>query len=212
MSDWSTDPDGFNESVIREFRASGGVVGGELAHMHLLLLTTIGVRRGRRRTTPLAYQRRGGHYVVVASNGGATADPKWFRDLERDPNVTVEVGAESFPATARILDGAERDAVFAAIVARAPAAGAFQEKAGRTIPVIELVRLVGAKQAALRRGTSQCPGPVHLLVSRPPPLPPRPPGPAACPRRRRDRGSHRAHERAQPSDRRRDRGCAKRRG
>src|SRR5207253_5426428 len=77
-------------------------------------------------------------------NGGATTHPKWFRNLERDPNVTVEVGAERFPATARILDGAERDAVFAAIVARAPAAGAFQEKAGRTIPVIELVRLMGS--------------------------------------------------------------------
>src|SRR5438477_8721954 len=144
MSDWSTDPDSFNESVIREFRASRGVLGGDLADMHLLLLTTTDVRRGRRRTTPLAYQRRGERYLVVASNGGATADPKWFRNLERDPNVTVEVGAERFPATARILDGAERDAVFASIVARAPAAGAFQEKAGRRIPVIELVRLTGS--------------------------------------------------------------------
>ena len=94
MSDWSADPDGFNESVIREFRASGGVVGGELAHVHLLLLTTTDVRRGRRRTTPLAYHRRGERYVVIASNGGATTHPKWFRNLERDPNVTVEVGAE----------------------------------------------------------------------------------------------------------------------
>jgi len=144
MSDWSVDPDGFNESVIREFRASGGVVGGELAHMHLLLLTTTDVRRRRRRTTPLAYQRRGQHYVVIASNGGATAHPRWFRNLERDPDVTVEAGAESFAATARILDGAERDAVFASFVARTPAAAAFQEKAGRTIPVIELVRLAGS--------------------------------------------------------------------
>src|SRR2546423_8155942 len=159
MSDWSADPDGFNESVIREFRASGGVVGGELAHMHLLLLTTTDVRRGRRRTTPLAYQRRGERYVVIASNGGATTHPKWFRSLERDHNVTVEVGAERFPATARILDGAERDAVFAAIVARAPAAGAFQENAGRTIPVIELVRLVGVKQAdpSLTISVARCP-------------------------------------------------------
>jgi len=150
MSDWSVDPDGFNESVIGEFRASGGVVHGELAHMHLLLLTTTNVRRGRRRTTPLAYHRRGERYVVIASNGGATAHPRWFRNLERDPNVTVEVGAESFPAKARILDGAERDAVFAAFVARAPAAGAFQEKAGRRIPVIELVRLVGSPDRAAR--------------------------------------------------------------
>ena len=138
MSDWRSDPNGFNESVIREFRASGGVVGGELAGMSLLLLTTIDARSGRPRTTPLAYHRRGHRYLVIASNGGAARHPSWFRNLERDPNVTVEVGAETFPARARILDSSERDAVFAAIVAQAPAAGAFQAKAGRTIPVIEL--------------------------------------------------------------------------
>jgi deazaflavin-dependent oxidoreductase (nitroreductase family) len=124
--------------VIREFRASGGVVGGELAGMSLLLLTTIDARSGRPRTTPLAYHRRGDRYLVIASNGGATRHPNWFRNLERDPNATVEVGTETFPARARILDNSERDAAFAAIVAQTPAAGAFQAKAGRTIPVIEL--------------------------------------------------------------------------
>jgi deazaflavin-dependent oxidoreductase (nitroreductase family) len=138
MSDWRSDPNGFNESVIREFRASGGVVGGELAGMSLLLLTTIDARSGRPRTTPLAYHRRGDRYLVIASNGGATRHPNWFRNLERDPNVTIEVGTETFPARARILDNSERDAAFAAIVAQTPAAGAFQAKAGRTIPVIEL--------------------------------------------------------------------------
>jgi deazaflavin-dependent oxidoreductase (nitroreductase family) len=138
MSDRRSDLNSFNESVIREFRASGGVVGGELAGMSLLLLTTNDARNGRPRTTPVAYHRRRDRYVIIASNGGATRHPDWFRNLERDPNVTVEVGAETFPAGARILDNSERDAVFAAIVAQAPVAGAFQAKAGRTIPVIEL--------------------------------------------------------------------------
>jgi deazaflavin-dependent oxidoreductase (nitroreductase family) len=138
MSDWRSDPKGFNEFVIREFRASSGVVGGELANMRLLLLTTIDPRRGQPHTTPLAYHRRGNRYLVIASNGGAARHPNWFRNLERDPNVTVEVGVETCQARTRILDGAERDTVFAAIVAQAPPAGAFQAKAGRTIPVIEL--------------------------------------------------------------------------
>ena len=138
MSDRPSDPSGFNESVIREFRANSGVVGGELASMHLLLLTTIDERDGCPRTTPLAYHRRGDRYLVIASNGGAARHPKWFRSLEQDPRATVEVGVEIIPARARILDGTERDNVFTAIVARAPAAGAFQAKAGRTIPVIEL--------------------------------------------------------------------------
>ena len=138
MSDWRSDPNGFNEAVISEFRANGGVVGGELADTSLLLLTTIDARSGQPRTTPLAYHRRGHRYLVIASNGGAARNPAWFRNLERDPDVTVEVGVETLAATARILNGSERDAAFAAIVAEAPSAGTFQAKAGRTIPVIEL--------------------------------------------------------------------------
>ena len=52
--------------------------------------------------------------------------------------MTVEVGVETLAATARILNGAERDAAFAAIVAEAPSAAEFEARAGRIIPVIEL--------------------------------------------------------------------------
>jgi deazaflavin-dependent oxidoreductase (nitroreductase family) len=142
MSDRRPDLNSFNESVIREFRASGGFVAGELAGMSLLLLTTIDTRNGRPRTTPVAYHRRGDRYVIIASNGGAVRHPDWFRNLERDRNVTVEVGAETFRARARVLDDSEREKVFAAIVAQAPAAAVFQAKAGRTIPVIELEAIV----------------------------------------------------------------------
>jgi deazaflavin-dependent oxidoreductase (nitroreductase family) len=141
LSDRRSDPNGFNESVIREFRANGGIVGGELAHMPLLLLTTIDARSGQPRTTPLAYHRRGNRCLVIASNGGAARHPSWFHNIERDPNITVEVGTRTFPAEARILDNSERDAAFAAIVAQTPAAGAFQATAGRTIPVIEIAPL-----------------------------------------------------------------------
>lgn len=158
MSDRRSDPNGFNESVIDEFRATGGVVGGELAGMPLILLTTIDTRSGQPRTTPLVYHRRGDRYLIIASNGGAARNPAWFRNLEREPGVTVEVGAESFAATATILEGSERDTAFATIVAEAPSAGTFQAKAGRAIPVIALERLPAsatgsqAPRPALGRG------------------------------------------------------------
>ena len=152
MSDWRSDPKGFNESVIHEFRANGGVVGGELAGIPLLLLTTIDARSGRPRTTPLVYHRRGNRYLVIASNGGAARNPAWFRNLERDPGVAVEVGVEAFAASATILEASERDAVFASIVAEAPSAGAFQAAADRPIPVIELgPRLDGAAPESNRQ-------------------------------------------------------------
>ena len=141
MSERQSDPSGFNESVIDEFRANGGVVGGELANKPLLLLTTIDTRSGQPRTTPLANHTRRNRYLVIASNGGAAKNPAWFRNVERDPGVTVEVGVGTFAATATILEASERDAVFATIVAQAPSAGTFQAKAGRTIPVIELAPL-----------------------------------------------------------------------
>ena len=150
MSDRRSDRNDFNASVIREFRASGGAVGGDLAGMSLLLLTTIDARTGRLRTTPVAYHRRGDRYVIIASNGGAARHPTWFRNLERDPNVTVEVGTDTFRAAARILENSERDAVFAAVVAQAPAAAAFQARAGRTIPVIELDPLGARTRQRLR--------------------------------------------------------------
>jgi deazaflavin-dependent oxidoreductase (nitroreductase family) len=152
MSDWRSDPTGFNESVIREFRANHGVVGGELADMSLLLLTTIGARSGRPRTTPLAYHRRGHRYLVIASNGGSTRHPDWFRNLERNPIARVEVGVRAFPARATILEGSERDAVFEVIAAQAPAAARFQEKADRTIPVIKLDALAGRETSLPSRG------------------------------------------------------------
>ena len=71
MSGRRSDPSRFNASVINEFRANGGIVGGELADMRLLLLTTIDDRSRTARTTPLAYHRRGSRYLVIASNGGA---------------------------------------------------------------------------------------------------------------------------------------------
>jgi deazaflavin-dependent oxidoreductase (nitroreductase family) len=150
MSGWRSDPNGFNDRVIEEFRANGGVVGGELAGMSLLLLTTNDARSGRPRTTPLAFHRRGSRYLVIASNGGAANDPAWFRNLERDRHVSVEVGTETLSATARILGSHEREAAFTAIVAEAPSAGAFQAQAGRAIPVVELE--VDAKSAKTRRG------------------------------------------------------------
>ena len=45
----------FNESLIAEFRASGGVLSGELARARFVLLTTKGAKSGRERTTPLAH-------------------------------------------------------------------------------------------------------------------------------------------------------------
>lgn len=127
-----------NRAVIEEFRANGGAVGGELRSTPLLLLGTTGARSGLPRTTPLAYRRVGGRLYVIASSGGRPTHPGWYFNLRAHPAVTVELGDERFAATATVLDGGDRDRVFAAIAARSPDARKHEANAGRTIPVIAL--------------------------------------------------------------------------
>jgi len=52
----------------------------------------------------------------------------------------VEYGDERFGADAVVVEGPERDRIFARQVAAAPVFAEYAEKAGRVIPIIELRR------------------------------------------------------------------------
>jgi deazaflavin-dependent oxidoreductase (nitroreductase family) len=131
----------FNRSVIEEFRATGGVEGGQLAGKPMLLLTTTGARSGQARTTPLAYVADGEDLVVFASNLGAPRDPDWFRNLVACPDATVEVGVERFVARATPAAGAERERLYELFVSGNPGTEGHQAKAGRQIPMVVLRRV-----------------------------------------------------------------------
>jgi deazaflavin-dependent oxidoreductase (nitroreductase family) len=129
----------YNQRVIEEFRASGGVVSGRGSS--LLLLTTTGAKSGRQHTTPLAYTRDGDHYVILASKGGAPSNPAWYHNLLAHPEVMVEAGGERFHAQARIAEGAERERLFNQMVAKMPGFADYQRNTTRQIPVIVLARV-----------------------------------------------------------------------
>lgn len=130
----------YNTAIIEEFRANGGKVGGHWEGRDLLLLTTTGRKSGAKHTTPMVYTRDGERLLVYASKAGAPAHPDWFLNLVAEPHVVVEVGEERYDATATPLAGEERDAAFAAQVARNPVFGEYAAKTERTIPVVALTR------------------------------------------------------------------------
>ena len=101
----------FNTGLVEEFRADGGKVGGTYKGANLLLLTTTGAKTRKPRVTPLAYFRFDGKLIIIGSSWGAQAHPAWVRNLWANPSVHVEVGTESFDATARELPAAEREPV-----------------------------------------------------------------------------------------------------
>ncbi|MEU5687265.1 nitroreductase family deazaflavin-dependent oxidoreductase [Streptomyces venezuelae] len=133
-------PTPFNQSVIDEFRANGGQVGGPFEGGDLLLLTTTGARSGKQHTTPLGYVRDGGLLLVIGSNLGGPRHPDWYHNVLAHPTVNVELGTETFEAVAVPAEGERRDRLFARIVAADPGYGEYQKRTDRVLPVVVLER------------------------------------------------------------------------
>ena len=131
----------FNLQVIDEFRKNGGRTTGQFKDVPLLLLTTTGAKSGEPRTTPLVYSKDGDNVVVIASMGGAPNHPAWFHNLSANPEVTVELGTETFQARAVVPEDAERDRLFAQQAAEMPNFNEYQEKTERRIPVVVFDRI-----------------------------------------------------------------------
>ncbi|MEN2419352.1 nitroreductase/quinone reductase family protein [Streptomyces rimosus] len=131
-------PNSFNQSVIDEFRANEGKVGGPFEGGDLLLLTTTGAKSGKPYTTPLGYVREGDLLLVVGSNLGGPRDPDWYHNLLAHPQVRVELGTETYEAIAVPAEGERRDRLFAQVVRVAPGYADYQARTTRTLPVVVL--------------------------------------------------------------------------
>jgi len=130
----------WNNAVIAEFRANDGRLGGPFEGAPVLLLHTTGAKSGADRVSPVMYLDHEGHLYVFASKAGADSHPDWYRNLTANPVVSVELGTETFEATASSLEDSERDRIYALQVERVPGFSEYQEKTTRVIPVVELIR------------------------------------------------------------------------
>jgi deazaflavin-dependent oxidoreductase (nitroreductase family) len=135
----------FNQRTIEEFNSKSGRGVGPWSD-NLLLMTSKGARSGQEITTPLVYRRQGDGYVVVASKGGAPTNPDWYRNVQANPVVELEVagpqGTERFRARATaVAEGPERDRLFAYMTEVWPPFNDYAARTVRTIPVVVLERL-----------------------------------------------------------------------
>lgn len=132
--DWNE----WNRQVIEEFRANEGRVGGMFEGAPMVLLHTTGARTGQERVNPLMYLPDGDRVIVFASKGGAPDNPDWYYNLVANPAVTIEVGTETKPATAKVVGPEERDKLYAEQAKRYPQFAEYEEKTTRKIPVVVL--------------------------------------------------------------------------
>ena len=106
--------------------------------MYTLVLATTGRRTGEPRRTSLIYGTTGNDFVVVASKGGADEDPAWFKNLQANPSVGVQVGTRRFTAYARIASKAERTSLWHHMVRIFPLYDEYAHKTDREIPIVLL--------------------------------------------------------------------------
>ena len=119
------------------YRWTGGRFGGSIGGVPVLLLTTIGRKTGRTRTTPLGYFVDGENFIVVASNGGRPARPAWYYNLTQTPQVTIQVKRLVVKATAAAVSPEERDTLWRRISAEAPAYAQYAQPE-RAVPLVRL--------------------------------------------------------------------------
>jgi deazaflavin-dependent oxidoreductase (nitroreductase family) len=104
-------------------------------------ITAIGRWSDRPHAFDLACVPHDGGHLVVASGMGQEKHPAWRYNLEAHPEVEVQVPGERFTARARVLDDAEKRAVWPALQRTIPQLDVYAGRTGRNIRVCHLERL-----------------------------------------------------------------------
>lgn len=138
------DAKSWEEQLIADLRANGGRPSqGPLTGHPLMVLYSTGAKSGEPRRSIVTYSEDGsGAYYIAGSYGGnPTKHPSWYYNIVANPNVTIEIGADTYAAEATDLRGAERDGAWDRHVEQLPNFGEYPAKVtGRTIPVIRISR------------------------------------------------------------------------
>jgi len=129
----------FNDTVIEDFRANAGVLGGHWEGKTTVLLHTRGRKSGKEYVHPLVAAPYGHSYIVCGSLGGAPEDPQWVANLEAfDGAVTVELGPDTVQADYRVVRAGrdeDWDRLYSVWRAYWPDAAKYEKKTDRKFPL-----------------------------------------------------------------------------
>jgi deazaflavin-dependent oxidoreductase (nitroreductase family) len=105
----------------------------------VVLLHVRGAKTAVERTVPLLATKDGDLIVLIASKAGAKHHPSWFHNVKANPDVEVTLRGERVPMRATIVEGEERDRLWAMAIDNYSGYSRYQQRAGaRQIPVVAL--------------------------------------------------------------------------
>lgn len=100
------------------------------------LLTTIGRKSGKPRTTPTLYLRDGDRVILPASFGGRAKNPTWYLNLSTNPIIEVQIRDERLRMSARDATDAERGRYWPQLIEMYPPYRGYREATDRKIPLV----------------------------------------------------------------------------
>lgn len=137
----------YSQANVWLYRRTGGRLGSTWRvgsafprGVPILLLTTVGRKSGRRRTTPLLYLQDGSRLAIVGSQGGMPKHPQWYLNLQQHAEVEVQMGARVERMRARDATPNEHAELWPRLVALYADFATYQSYTERTIPVVLLER------------------------------------------------------------------------
>jgi len=133
-----TDYADWTKNLIADIRANGRPTSGYFEGRRVMVLTTTGRKSGQPRSSVVTYSRDGDDYIVVGSKSGEPEDPWWFTNLVADPVVTIETDGQIIQASATVVEGADRDALWDRHVAEHQQFAEYPSKTDRIIPIARL--------------------------------------------------------------------------
>ena len=106
----------------------------------VISLTTTGRRSGKQRSTAVACFVDGDELVSAGMNLGKSSHPAWALNLIANPQATIAIAGETVEVVARKASGAERKRLWRRWAELQPSADAFEDLAGREVPLFVLSR------------------------------------------------------------------------
>lgn len=111
---------------------------GRLVGHNILILTTVGRRSGRKRSTPLFFVHDGDDYVVIASNGGEDRYPGWWHNIRSNPDIDIEVGARTIACRAEKANDDDIPRLWEKLTAVYGGYATYRERTQRELTILRL--------------------------------------------------------------------------
>jgi deazaflavin-dependent oxidoreductase (nitroreductase family) len=126
----------FARAHIWVYQRTNGRLGAKLLWFPAALITTTGRTSGQQHTTPTLYVRDGERVVLPASFGGRSDHPGWYRNLQADPKVHIQIRGEHLDMIARDASEDERNIYWPRLIRIYPPYRGYRKAADRVIPLV----------------------------------------------------------------------------